>query len=55
MGKHKARCPERRLLTLMMEGYGQKEIAEELGISIEAAKKKRQRLIKKIKKKNDNE
>ena len=46
---------ERRLLTLMMEGCGQKEIAEELGVSVEAAKKKRQRLIKKIQKKNDNE
>ena len=39
---------ERHLLALMMEGYGQKEIAEELGVSVEAAKKMRQRLIKKI-------
>lgn len=46
---------ERRLLTLMMEGCGQKEIAEELGVSIEAAKKMRQRLIKKIQKKNNHE
>lgn len=46
---------ERRLLTLIMEGCGQKEIAEELGVSVEAAKKMRQRLIKKIQKKNDNE
>ena len=46
---------ERRLLTLMMEGCRQKEIAEELGVSVEAAKKMRQRLIKKIQKKNDNE
>ena len=46
---------ERRLLTLMMEGCGQKEIAEELGVNIEAAKKMRQRLIKKIQKKNNHE
>lgn len=46
---------ERRLLTLMLEGCGQKEIAEEMGVSVEAAKKMRQRLIKKIQKKNDNE
>ena len=46
---------ERRLLTLIMESCGQKEIAEELGVSVEAAKKMRQRLIKKIQKKNDNE
>lgn len=39
---------ERRLLELMREGCNQKEIAEELAISVEAAKKKRQRLIKKI-------
>lgn len=46
---------ERRLLALIMEGCGQKEIAEELGVSIEAAKKMRQRLIKKIQKKNNHE
>ena len=43
---------ERRLLALMMEGCGQKEIAEKLGVSIEAAKKMRQRLIKKLRLKN---
>ena len=46
---------ERRLLELMLEGCDQNEIAEELAISVEAAKKMRQRLIKKIQKKNDNE
>ncbi len=46
---------ERRLLTLMLEGCGQKEIAEEMGVSVEAAKKMRQRLIKKIQKKNNHE
>lgn len=46
---------ECRLLALMMEGCGQKEIAEELGVSVEAAKKMRQRLIKKIQKKNNHE
>lgn len=46
---------ERRLLTLLLEGCGQKEIAEEMGVSVEAAKKMRQRLIKKIQKKNNHE
>ena len=46
---------ERRLLELMMEGCDQNEIAEELAISVEAAKKKRQRLIKKIQKKYNHE
>ena len=46
---------ERRLLALMMEGYGQKEIAKEMGISIETAKKMRQRLVKKLKKNNHDE
>ena len=46
---------ERRLLDLMLEGCDQNEIAEELAISVEAAKKKRQRLIKKIQKKNNHE
>lgn len=46
---------ERRLLTLMMEGYRQKELAEKLGVSIEAVKKMRQRLIKKIQKKYNHE
>ena len=39
----------------MLEGCDQNEIAEELAISVEAAKKKRQRLIKKIQKKNNHE
>ena len=46
---------ERRLLELMLEGCDQNEIAEELAISVEAAKKKRQRLIKKIQKKYNHE
>lgn len=46
---------ERRLLDLMLEGCDQNEIAEELAISVEAAKKKRQRLIKKIQKKYNHE
>ena len=45
---------ERRLLSLMMEGYGQKEIAEEMNMSIEAVKKMRQRLIKKMQKTKNN-
>ena len=43
---------ERRLFYLMVDGYRQKEIAEEMGMSIEAVKKMRQRLIKKIQKQN---
>ena len=39
---------EQRLLTLMLEGYGQKEIAEKMNMNVEAVKKMRQRLIKKI-------
>lgn len=46
---------EQRLLALMLEGYGQKEIAKKMNMNVEAVKKMRQRLIKKIQKKNDNE
>lgn len=40
---------ERKLLYLMMDGYGQKEIAEEMNMSVEAVKKMRQRLVGKLK------
>ena len=47
---------ERTLLNLMLEGYGRKEIAEQMNMSIEAIKKMRQRLIKKMQKtKNNND
>ena len=36
------------LFTLMMEGYGQKEIAEKMQMNVEAVKKMRQRLIRKL-------
>ena len=42
---------EQRLLSLMLEGYGQREIAKQLGVSVEAAKKMRQRLTTKLRKK----
>ena len=45
---------ERNLLDLILEGYGQKEIAEKLKMSIEAVKKMRQRLIKKMQKTKNN-